>query len=179
MDDELAPLIAAIEAARTDVLGVTASLSPAQGAYAMGDGWSIAEVIEHLYLAELLGIVKLWSAADNLRSGRRWMEDLPHRGKPIERVVADTWRVREAAPPDATPRVGGPLACWRTALASLGPVLAGLSSHLDGLPLDEIVAPHFLSGPLDARQRLEFLRFHLERHLRQICRTVENRDFPR
>jgi len=47
-------------------------------------------------------------------------------------------------------------------------VLAALAVELDGKHLDSIVFPHFLCGPLDARQRLEFLRFHMDRHLAQI-----------
>jgi hypothetical protein len=43
---------------------------------------------------------------------------------------------------------------------------------LDGLDLEVVVAPHPISGPLDARQRLEFLRFHMDLHLRQIGDTM-------
>ncbi|MFM7671814.1 MAG: hypothetical protein ACKO6Q_04400 [Bacteroidota bacterium] len=31
-----------------------------------------------------------------------------------------------------------------------------------------IIYPHPLSGPLNVYQRLEFLRYHMERHQRQI-----------
>lgn len=31
-----------------------------------------------------------------------------------------------------------------------------------------VIAPHVISGPLDARQRLEFIRFHMDLHRRQI-----------
>jgi hypothetical protein len=57
-------------------------------------------------------------------------------------------------------------------------VLDALGTKLEGADLESIVFPHFLSGPLDARQRLEFLRFHLERHLAQIERVKGSRDFP-
>jgi hypothetical protein len=40
------------------------------------------------------------------------------------------------------------------------------------------VYPHFLSGPLDARQRLEFLRFHIERHTAQVWRVRSSHGFP-
>jgi hypothetical protein len=36
-----------------------------------------------------------------------------------------------------------------------------LGTLLQGLELEDVVFPHFLSGPLDAKQRLEFLRFHI------------------
>ena len=37
---------------------------------------------------------------------------------------------------------------------------------LHGLDPSLVIFPHFLSGPLVARQRLEFLRFQLDRHRR-------------
>ncbi len=37
---------------------------------------------------------------------------------------------------------------------------------LQGLDPSLVIFPHFLSGPLVARQRLEFLRFQLDRHRR-------------
>ena len=72
------------------------------------------------------------------------------------------------APPNATPQADGPLAYWTTCLECCQPVLERLGTALDGLDLAEVIFPHFLSGPLDARQRLEFLRWHLDHHRRQI-----------
>ena len=37
-----------------------------------------------------------------------------------------------------------------------------------GLSQEEIIYPHPLSGPLNVYQRMEFLRYHMERHQRQI-----------
>ena len=105
-----------------------------------------------------------------VNSRDRWTGELPHRGKPIEQVVAETWKPKEVAPSIATPFIGGPLRFWLSALPSLRPVLADLASRLEGLSLEDVVFPHYLSGPLDARQRLEFLRYHMERHLEQMHR---------
>ncbi len=179
MRDELTTLVASVESARSDVLNAAVSLTEEQGAFNPRDGWSIAETIEHLYLAELSGVTKIWAAAEGLRAGDRWTGELPHRGKQIEQVVAETWKPKEVAPPIATPHIGGPLRFWLSALPSLRPVLADLASQLEGLPLEDVVFPHYLSGPLDARQRLEFLRFHLERHLEQMRRIRNDTAFPR
>ncbi len=46
-------------------------------------------------------------------------------------------------------------------------------------PFGESVFPHFLSGPLDTRQRLEFLRIHTQRHIHQIARIQSGAEFPR
>ena len=49
----------------------------------------------------------------------------------------------------------------------------------EAVDLTTIVYPHYLSGPLDGRQRLEFLRYHMERHLAQIERVRAHPNFPR
>jgi hypothetical protein len=41
-----------------------------------------------------------------------------------------------------------------------------------------MIFPHFLSGLLDARQRPEFLRLHMDRHLAQIEATTADPAFP-
>jgi hypothetical protein len=179
MRDELKTLVASVEKARSAVLNAAASLTDEQGAFKPRDAWSIAEIIEHLYLAELSGVTKIWAAADGLRAGNSWTGELPNRGKGIEQIVAETWKSKEVAPPIATPHLGGPLRFWLSALPSLRPVLADLASALQGHSLDDVVFPHYLSGPLDARQRLEFLRCHMERHLEQIGRTREDPAFLR
>ena len=137
--------------------------------------WSIAEILEHLFHAELGGITKVWAALDELRSGKRWSGDLPNRGKHIDEVIAATWRPKETAPPPAMPHWGGPLAAWTSSQRCLTHLLRDLATQLKGQGLDEIVFPHFLSGPLDARQRLEFLRFHMERHAEQVRRVPRTR----
>jgi hypothetical protein len=178
MPDELTTLVTSVEDARATVLKAATSLTDQQGAFKPRDAWSVAEVLEHLYLAELAGVTKIWTAADGLRAGNRWTGDRPNRGKAIEQIVAETWKPKEVAPPVATPNIGGPLRFWLSALPSLRPVLADLAVRLEGQALDDVVFPHFLSGPLDARQRLQFLRYHMERHLAQIQRIREDPAFP-
>jgi hypothetical protein len=119
-----------------------------------------------------------WAAVDGLRAGRAWAEALPNRGKRIEDVVATTWKPKEVAPPIATPHIGGPLEFWLSATRSLSDILADLGAQLEGVNLEEVVFPHYLSGTLDGRQRLEFLRFHIDRHLGQIGRVRTSAGFP-
>ena len=47
-------------------------------------------------------------------------------------------------------------------------MLALFGAALHGLDPEAIIFPHFLFGPLDAVQRLQFLRWHLDHHLAQI-----------
>jgi hypothetical protein len=136
--------------------------------------WSIVDVVEHITLAEHVGINGIWKALEGVRSGRPvWDGNPVHRGKPIEAVITSTWREREDVPAIAAPRWGGPLSYWIAALQGCQPVLVALGRALEGVDLSTVIYPHPISGPLDARQRLEFLRFHLERHSAQITRIRE------
>ena len=175
-----ARLIGDVERARAALLGSVERLTDVQAGFKPGEGeWSVVEVVEHLYLAELSGVGKIWAALDAFRAGNAWTEPLPNRGKSIEAIVAATWKAREVAPPIATPHIGGPLEFWLSATRSLRHILADLGVQLGDTRLGEVVFPHFLCGPLDAGQRLEFLRFHIERHARQIARIRAGEGFPR
>lgn len=123
-------------------------------------------------LAEQVGINGIWKALDGYRRGQPvWSGEPIHRGKSIEEVIAATWKEREEVPAVAAPRCGGPLGYWTAALRSCRPVLAQFQNALEGIDLEQIIYPHPISGPLDARQRLEFLRFHLDRHRGQVLRV--------
>ncbi len=179
--DQTVPwLIADVAAARRRVIDSVAGITAAQEAFRPGpEEWSLPQVVEHLVLAEQGGINLIWRAAEGVRRGRPvWRGDAVHRGLSIEAVIERTWELTEpgpltwktaaAAPESAVPRTGGPLAYWVACLEATQPVLERLPAVLAGLDLQAVVYPHVLSGPLDARQRLEFLRWHLDHHLQQI-----------
>lgn len=174
-------LIADVVVARERVIAAVEDMSPAQAAFRPGpEEWSATEVIEHLVLAEQSGINRIWQAAEGQRLGRPvWSGEAVHRGLPIEEVIARTWRDKELAPPNATPEAGGPLAYWTACLRACQPVLETLGAALDGLDLTAVIFPHFLSGPLDAYQRLEFLRWHLDHHRAQVADIKAALDYPR
>ncbi|HWJ12647.1 MAG TPA: DinB family protein [Gemmatimonadaceae bacterium] len=176
----LTELIESVERARDDVISSVKELRPDQATFKPSpDTWSIVENIEHLYLAEISGVTKIWAAADQVRAGSHWTDARPNHGQSIEAVVEQTWKSKEIAPSIATPHIGGPLSAWVSCLKSLRPVLSDLAKELEALDLEAIVYPHYLSGPLDGRQRLEFLRYHMERHLAQIQRVQSHPQFPR
>lgn len=173
-------LVQSVESARDAAIDSVKNLRVDQASFKPSpDEWSIVENIEHLYLAEISGLTKIWSAARQVRAGGSWAGPRPNHGKSIEDVVAATWKPKEVAPGIATPHIGGPLEAWISGLRSLRTVLADLAQELDGLDLEAIVFPHYLSGPLDGRQRLEFLRFHMERHIAQIRRLQSHPMFPK
>ena len=167
-------LIADVAAARQRVTAAVEGLTEAQAIWKpAANEWSVAQVIEHLVLAEHGGIIRIWQAADGIRRGEPiWHGDAVHRGSSIEEIIATTWREREDAPANAIPHTNGPLAYWVASFAACQPVLDALGQALGGLDLSAIVAPHVISGPLDARQRLEFLRWHMDHHRRQIAEIM-------
>lgn len=173
-------LISAVSTARQQVLDATRSLSSEQGTFKpSSERWSVAENLEHLVLAEQTGVIFIWEAAEGYKKGQFfWEGPSTNAGLTIEQVIERTWNPKEKAPESATPWLGGPVQYWIAALEACQPVLEKLGEELETLPLSEIIYPHFLSGPLDAGQRLEFLRFHLERHLKQIEALKQEPDFP-
>jgi hypothetical protein len=70
----------------------------------------------------------------------------------------------------------GPLAYWVASLAACAPVVIALGQAPTPFDLEVVIAPHFLSGPLDARQRFEFLRWHMDHHRQQITEIMARQD---
>ena len=171
---EIDTLIADVASARRRVMAAIAGITEERATWQPAPGeWSVAQVVEHLVLAEHSGIIRMWQAVIGLECGRPvWQGEPVHRGKAIEQNIAETWREREAAPPNATPQTNGPLAYWAASLEACQPVLIALGDVLAPFDLEEVIAPHFLSGPLDARQRFEFLRWHMDHHRQQIAEIM-------
>lgn len=164
-----------VEATRRLVLDHLDGVSELQSAFKPApDRWSVQEITEHLVLAEEVGILFIWRATVVPFDGEH-----THRGLTIEEVVAKTWKEKELAPEPARPRFGGPLAYWVARLSGCTHLLERLSERLEGEELENIIYPHVLSGPLDAGQRIDFLAFHMERHLRQMKDVCAHEDFPR
>ena len=178
-------LIQDVAAARKRFLETVGDPSPSQAAFKPDpSAWCITDNIEHLTLAEQGGINVIWKALAGVRVGTPVFNgSLVHQGLSIEQVIATTWKEREEVPAAATPKWGGPAAYWSAALRDCQPLLETLGAELeraeaDGIDLSSVVYPHVISGPLDVRQRLEFLRFHLDRHRGQVERIRQHADFP-
>jgi hypothetical protein len=181
MVTEVDRLVGEVELARAEYLSLLEGLPEEQAGFkADAAAWSIAEITEHLVHAELGGINLIWRAADGWARGAPvWTGESLNRGLSIEEVVQRTWREREASPASALPRVGGPLDYWAAALRSCSTLLAEMKVPLRAVRLEETIYPHAISGPLDARQRLQFLAFHLGRHREQVATIMSHSDFPR
>ncbi len=167
-----APLLAAIDEARIRYLAEVANFTAEQAHWKpTPDEWSAVEITEHLFWAEQGGLLNLWRTLASAEPV--WVGEPVHAGQPIEAIVARTWREKELVPAVAAPRLGGPLAYWAAMLQSLSHPLQTLGQALVENDLARMTPPHPISGPLDVRQRLEFLRFHLDRHRGQVARLRE------
>ena len=101
------------------------------------------------------------------------------RGRTIEEIVKRTWSARQEAPEVARPCRGGPVRYWVATLEGNQPLLEALPLALPGLAPEDIVTPHPISRPWDARQWLAFIRFHLDLHREQVETVVRTPGFPR
>lgn len=155
-------------------------LTPAQAAFRPGPGeWNIPENLEHIVLAEYSGVSKIWAAIERIREGTPvFTGEHTNKGLSIEEIIARTWKPQEAAPLIATPHVGGTLRYWVEFFRACQVVLERTKAELEGLDPEAVVFSHFLCGPLDARQRFDFLRFHTDRHTEQNERIQAASGFP-
>ena len=165
---------------RARVIETVAGWSAEQGAFRpRPEAWSASEVLEHLYAAEFFVINLLWRGIDGVRVNRPiWDGQHTNRGRSIEVLVAVFAVGKYKAHPKTEATIGGTLPFWAGALDSCQPMLERLGSALQEVDQEAIIFPHFIVGPMDANQWIQFMRFHLNRHWAQIerLRTIEG--FP-
>jgi hypothetical protein len=135
--------------------------------------WNMVDITEHLFWAEQGGILGMWKTLHAIRDGkieRRYESD--HKDMTIEQIIELTWRPKEIVPAVAAPRMGGPLAFWSDSLNSLQAILEAFGHDLKDEELRIQAHPHPISGAMDFQQRLEFLRFHINRHKEQVAGLI-------
>ena len=123
---------------RARLIQLVVGLSEVQSNYKPNDQtWSTNQYLEHLVLAEMSGVSKIWSAAESVRKGKPiWQGEHTNRGLSIEEVVARTWKSKEVAPPLVAPRFGGPASYWVENLRLSQHLLERLEPVLEGLPIE-------------------------------------------
>ncbi|MBV8391531.1 MAG: DinB family protein [Mucilaginibacter sp.] len=140
-----------------------ASVRPAEGQ------WCMVDTTEHLFWAEQGAIYGMWKILYAIRNGtaERTYESA-HKDWSIEKIIAETWKEKEQVPAVAAPRLGGTLAFWKSSLSNLQQVLEAFGNDIQDDELRLQAHPHPISGAMDFHQRLEFLRFHIQRHQGQV-----------
>lgn len=179
--NDLEKLILQVEIARQQFISAASGLSPEQAYFKPSkEEWSVVENTEHMVWAEYGGINGIWRAIEGLKINKpAWEGVSSNQGLSIEEIIEKTWQKKEKVPESARPKWGGPIDFWIASLQNCQRLLESLSKALVGLDIENIIYPHPISGPLNVPQRMEFLRFHLERHQRQIENIKAHPDFPK
>ena len=177
----LSPLLQAVGVARKQFIQAASGLSAEQSLFKSSpDVWSVVDNVEHMVWAEMGGINGMWKTLEGIKQNKPvWQGDAIHHGLPIETIIDKTWKEKEQVPEIAKPRWGGPVEYWILALTNCQLLLEKLCDAMKGYDPEKIIYPHIISGPLNVVQRLEFLRFHLNRHQRQVENIKSHPDFPR
>ena len=178
--NKLNTLLPAVKLARQQFIKVASGLSFDQSQFkSSAEAWSVADIIEHMVWAEMGAINGVWKTLEGIKNDKPiWKGDAIHHGLPIEEIIEKTWRTKEEVPESAKPKWGGTARYWIVALDNCQKLLEALCDELDGYDLEQIIYPHIISGPLNVVQRMEFLRFHLNRHQTQIENIKTHPDFP-
>ena len=173
-------LAAEVNMARQRFIDAVSGISVEQSEFKPGeDSWCISQITEHMAWAEYSGVWGMYKAMEGLKNDAPVFAGEPiFEGLSIETVIEKTWKQKEQVPPIAKPHWGGPLSFWIIALRSNQMLLDQLVKELANYDPVKVIFPHILSGPLNAIQRLEFLRFHLDRHLLQVNNLKQHEAYP-
>lgn len=168
--ENIEKLVRQVAESRQNYLEVVAQFSETQAQFKPNpESWNAIEVTEHLFWAEQGGILGMWKTYNAIKAGqlpRRF--DSVHQNLPIETIIERTWQAKEQVPAVAAPRFGGPIAFWASSLASLQTLLTQFGEQMTDEDLRLQAHPHPISGAMDFQQRIEFLRFHIDRHYLQV-----------
>ena len=135
--------------------------------------WNMMEITEHLFWAEQGAILGMWRTLHAIREGKmEYNYESNHKDMPVEKIIELTWQAKEKVPAVAAPRLGGTIFFWRESLKSLQNILEAFGDDIQDDELRILAHPHPISGAMDFRQRLEFLRFHIDRHKDQVLALV-------
>ena len=163
-------LMEEVELARKNFIEACSGLTKEESTFRpTPDSWSITDIAEHIVRAEWGGVNGIWQAIDGYKHNTPvWSGENINKGLSIETIVDNTWQRHQPAPEPARPQWGGPVDFWIVCLKNCRHTLTETMTLLTGIDPEEIIYPHPLSGPLNVYQRLAFLRYHMERHQRQI-----------
>jgi hypothetical protein len=170
MNEALNQLIAEVATARNRYLEEVNKLTQQQAELKPSpEVWNVVEITEHLFWAEQGGLFGMWKIIEAHKEGKiGWTGEAIHAGLSVEEIIAKTWKEKEIVPAVAAPRLGGTIAFWSASLHSLQGILEKLGEEMNDDSLEIMTHPHPISGAMNVRQRLEFLRFHIDRHLEQV-----------
>ena len=168
-------LIHDVAAARNEFIDGIKNINEVQAAFKPSpEEWNITDITEHLFWAEQGAIYGMWKTLYAIREGKaaRTVES-DHKEWTVEKLIAETLKEKEQVPAVAAPRLGGTLVFWRLSLAGLQTLLEAFGKELQEDELRLQAHPHPISGAMDFQQRIEFLRFHMQRHQGQVQSIIQ------
>ncbi len=176
MHPRLAETMSFVEDKRKELLESFAGVSADRlSRRAAADGWSVAEILEHLRMVEA-GIARLIAK----RAGQARAAGLGEE-KSTDSVLASFDQV---ATPLQNPAMKAPVTVQPRADVDVSEALVGLGTsrealhaavaEANGLSLGEIKHTHPILGELDLYQWLIFIGQHEARHRKQIERTLKS-----
>ncbi|HVF49975.1 MAG TPA: DinB family protein [Pyrinomonadaceae bacterium] len=175
----VAEIISAIDDARARLTSRVEHLSDAEQNFrATPDGWTVAEIVEHLSILEhrmtqLLGVmVKKAEAGGLLRAG-----DAAFAPVTIADFVEQSNRGKYNAPENVRPSGRIPVADSLARMRESRAALHGLRPQLEQVDGVALQYPHPAFGPLNLYQWLAFIGAHEERHLKQIEALMRSPEF--
>ncbi len=142
---------------------------------AASDGWSVAEIIEHLRMVEA-GVARLitkrtgQARADGLGEEKETSSVIPSFDKHAAYLEATVLK----SPPMVQPRPNIDINEALDGLESSREALRAAVVTADGLALGQIKHTHVVLGELDLYQWLIFVGQHENRHKKQIERTLQS-----
>jgi hypothetical protein len=168
--------LAQLDRTRTGVVEATKGLSEAQWKFKPGSGrWSVAEVLEHIALAEDMLFEHTSQKVMQAPAGKA-DRDYKAADKMVLSAIAD--RTQKAQAPE--PLV--PTGRW-SPQESLDHFLRSRARTMEFLKSTPGLRDHVVDSPigqpLDAYQWLLFTSAHSERHTRQILEVKAGPDFPK
>jgi hypothetical protein len=171
MHPRLAAVVAYADAARTELLAVVDAIPPSlREARPTEEGWSVAEVLEHLSRVEK-GIAKLVA----LKVGElQTLPEPPHEAEEMVAIdlgkfgIVETPSMKLAAPDRVAPLGEMSSEDARSALSETRGVLLDQLHAGDGLAYSSVRHPHPFLGELDLYEWVYFVGAHERRHLAQV-----------
>jgi len=168
--------VAYLEKTRDGVIAATKDLSPAQWTFKPGpDRWSIAQVMEHIALAEdfMFDNVKTKVMAAPAGAAGR---DIKKTDAAVLAMVPDRSHKFQAPPPLV------PKAKWGTPTEALDHFLKARAQTIAFMQATPDLREHVTDsplGPLDAYEQLLFIGAHSERHTKQMLEVKEDPKYPK
>lgn len=166
---EIDLLLTALESSRARFLSAMARLEPetVDAPVAVGR-WSPLQYLEHLVRAEEVVMWRMFGAVDAARRGNLEVRSSPTPYAPVEDIINRTWKPRESAPPLAVPTLGGSREYWMVRMRRNEALGASFVEWAGEVDFNQVAFRHPISGPFTLRQGIEFLRYHIDRHLGHV-----------